>query len=171
MNEKIIEFNTKKQIKILFLGGIVIVFCLFILYNMIFVAPKIKIFYVIGMLLISSTATYYLILALKSIFSKDKRGLILNSNGIYFKGTSNGSKIGQINWTDIKSLQTGKIYGSNFVTLKLFNAEKYIQNLDIDLKSKEYIINNGVVITNDELSINFEEMKILITKYYNESKG
>lgn len=168
MKEQIIEFNTKKQIKILILGAIIIAFCLFFLYNMIFVAPKIKIFYVLGMLLIASTATYYLVLALKSILSKDKIGLILNSTGIHFKGTSNGSKIGQINWTDIKSLGTAKAYKSNFIVLKLYNPENYIQNLDA--RSKEFTINNGVFITNDELSINFEEMKILITEYFNRNK-
>ena len=168
MNELKIEYNRKKRIKILFLGLAILIVSIIMLYFMIFEDSKIKIFYIAMILLVTGTSIYFIISGIKNIFNKDNTGLILNSEGFYFKGTENARKIGFVNWKDVESTATMKVYKTDQIGLKLLNCEKYIQNLNN--VSKEFTLKNGMYISSDELSIDFEELEQLIGKYYNDYK-
>ena len=168
MKETVVNFDNKKRVKTMLSGVLLIIACLAFAYLMVAVASRIRIFHVLGMIVCAGFGVFMLIGGIRSMRDKDKAGLILSSAGIDFKGTPNARKIGQIAWKDITSLSVGNAYGSSFVFLKLQNPDKYIRKISPQLRQN--IISQGVGITNNELSIDFEEMKNLIEKYYHQFK-
>ena len=169
MKEITVNFNTKKRIKILLFGVLIVLASLAITYCMVSFSEKIRIYHTLMMMIMVAGFGVFMIFgSAKNLLKKNDVGLILNSAGIIFKGTPNARKVGNIAWSDIESIHVGTMYSSHFVFLKLLNPEKYCANISPQFRKN--IIDNGVGITNDELSIEFDEMKNLIEQYFNHYK-
>lgn len=166
MNETIINFDRKKRGRILLFGIALTIVALAFVYYMVAVAATIKIYYVLLFLLLAGMSIYMLVIGIGNMMDKDKSGLVLNEEGNVFKGTPVARKIGFIKWADIESLATEKVYSSSFVFLKLSEPKKYLQNISIQVQTN--IITQGVGITNNELTIEFSELKNLIEQYYHQ---
>lgn len=164
MNETIIEFNNKKRLKNLSIGIIISLVCLFSAYYMIAIATKIRLFPAAMMLLLGGIGIYFSVIAIKDILKKEHAGLILNSQGILFKGTSAAREIGLVKWSAIQSVSIGKAYGTSFILLKLQRPDDYIQNLPAQVQNR--IRTNGMVVSADELSTDLNKLKNHIDEYY-----
>ncbi|PUV25348.1 STM3941 family protein [Sphingobacterium athyrii] len=164
MNEIIIEFDNKKRLKLVCLGVVFTVAALAFAYYIFFVAEKIRIAHGTMMLMLGCLGIYFIIVGLKSLFDKDRTGLILNSDGIHFKGTPLGKAIGLIKWNAVQSVSEGIAHRSPFVSLKLQNPEDHIQNLSSQLQ--QFVISNGIAVTADQLAVDFNELKSLIADYH-----
>jgi len=168
MKEITVNFDKKKRIKILLFGALIVLVCLTAAYCMVSFSEKIRIYPVLGMIVCAVFGVFMIFGSVKNLLKKNDVGLILNSAGIIFKGTPNARKVGNIAWNDIESISVGTAYSSPFIFLKLLNPEKYCTN--ISPQFRQNIIDNGVGITNDELSIEFDDMKNLISQYFNHYK-
>ena len=164
MNETIIEFDNKKRLKLLVFGIVFTIAALTFAYYIFFVAQRINITFGTLMLMMGCLGCYGLISGTKSMFDKDRTGLILNADGIHFKGTALGTAIGLIKWTAVQSVSEGVAHRAPFVALKLRDPEGHIQNLSSQLQ--QFVISNGLVVTADQLSVDFNELKNLITDYH-----
>jgi hypothetical protein len=164
MNETVINFDSKKRSRILLFGIAMTIAALVFVYYMVVIAAVIKIYYVLLFLLLAGMSIYMLVAGIRDKMDKDKSGLVLNEEGIVFKGTPVARKIGFIKWADVESLATGKVYGSSFIFLKLSDPKKYLQHISAQVQAN--IITQGVGITNNELTIEFSELKSLIEQYY-----
>lgn len=167
MNETIIEFNNKKRLIKLSFGIIITLACLFCAYYMIVIDTKIRLYPAAMMLGLGGIGIYLSVMATKDILKKEDAGLILNSEGILFKGTPAAREIGLVRWTAIQSLSIGKVHGASFIFLKLQNPDDYIQNLSAQVQN--IIRTNGMAVSADELSIDFNELKSQIERYYHQS--
>jgi len=168
MKEITVNFNTKKRIKLLLFGALMVLASLAITYCMVSFSEKIRIYPILMMIMVAGFGVFMIFGSVKNLLKKNDVGLLLNSAGIIFKGTPNARKVGNIAWSDIESIRIGTMYSSHFVFLKLLNPEKYCANISPQFRKN--IIDNGVGITNDELSIEFDEMKNLIMQYFNHYK-
>lgn len=164
MNETIIEFDSKKRQKLLLFGIIFTLATLTFAYYIFFVAQRINITFGTLMLMMGCLACYGLIIGTKSMFDKDRAGLILNADGILFRGTPLGKAIGLIKWTAVQSVSEGVAHRAPFISLKLRNPEGHIQNLSSQLQ--QFVISNGLVVTADQLAVDFYELKNLIIDYH-----
>jgi len=164
MNETIIEFDNKKRLKLVLLGAVFSVAALAFAYYIFFVAEKIRIAHGTMMLMLGCLGIFFIISGLKSLFDKDRVGLILNATGIHYKGTPVGRKIGAVKWTAIQSISTGMAHGVQFVFLKLHHPENHIEQLSSQVQ--QHVIANGIAVSVDQLSIDFNELKNLIEEYY-----
>jgi hypothetical protein len=180
-NETVIKFSRKKTFKLLCMG-----IALTVVWGTltgIVIYLKLSVFHshhrgaLGGALLLLICAGFGLVIifgTIKSLFDKKKSGLILNSKGLLFNGTPIGKKTGFILWDDIASISTGfmfvdSILTGQFVFLHPKDKEKYIRRLPTNLmqtKVDEY----GIPISNSDLSIGFDELKELITNYFNQYK-
>jgi len=168
MKEITVNFDKKKRIKILLFGALIVLVCLTAAYCMVSFSEKIRIYPILMMIMVAGFGVFMIFGSVKNLLKKNDVGLLLNSAGIIFKGTPNARKVGNIAWSDIESIRVGTMYSSHFIFLKLLNPEKYCTN--ISPQFRQNIIDNGVGITNDELSIEFDEMKDLIMQYFNHYK-
>lgn len=166
MKETIIPFDNSKRGKLILFAVLLFIASSLFAYYMVFQAQKIQVTSAILMLLCAVAGICMVVAGLKSVASKDKTGLILNADGVIFKGTPVARKIGLIRWADIQSLAVGKVYNSSFIFLKLKNPDIYLQ--DISGQVRQNIITMGVGITNDQLSIDFKELKGLIEQYHSQ---
>ncbi|SHG18961.1 STM3941 family protein [Pedobacter caeni] len=164
MNETIIEFNNKKRLIHLFLGVIITLVCLFSAYYMIAIATKIRLFPAAMMLMLGGMGIYFSVIAVKDMLKKEHAGLILNSEGILFKGTSAAREIGLVKWSAIQSVSLGKAYGASFIFLKLQRPDDYIQNLPAQVQNM--IRTNGMAVSAGELSTDLNKLKDHIDQYY-----
>jgi hypothetical protein len=164
MNETIIEFDNKKRSKSILFAVVFTIIPLIFAYYIFFVAEKISIVHGTMMLVLTGLGCYCLIGGVKSLFDKDRTGLLLNANGILYKGTPVGIKAGTVKWSAIQSVSTGRVHGINFVFLKLHNPENYIQQFSPQVQ--QYVLENGIAISADQLSLDFNELKKLIEEYY-----
>lgn len=164
MNETIIEFDGKKRLKLVVFGIVLTIAALAFAYYIFFVAEKIRIAHGTMMLMLGCLGCYGLIASLKSLLDKDRTGLVLNAEGIQYKGTPVGRNIGVIKWTAIQSISTGIVHGGHFVFLKLHHPENHIQQLPSQVQ--QLIISNGVAVSADQLALDFNELKNLIEQYY-----
>jgi hypothetical protein len=73
-------------------------------------------------------------------------------------------KVGTVKWTAIQSVSTGMAHGVHFVFLKLHNPENYIQQFAPQVQ--QHLLENGIAISADQLSLDFNELKNLIESYY-----
>ena len=168
MKEITISFDKKKRIKILLFGLLIVLACLAMICAMVIFFEKIIISYFLILIAITGVGIFMIFDYVRNLLKKDDVGLILNSAGVIFKGTPNGRKIGNVAWNDIEYISVGAVNISSFVFLKLLNPEKYCTK--ISQQFRQNIIDNGVGITNDELYIEFDEMKDLIVEYFNHYK-
>lgn len=164
MNETIIEFDSKKRLKLVVFGIVFTVATLTFAYYIFFVAQRINITFGTLMFMMGCLGCYGLISGTKSMFDKDRTGLILNADGIHFRGTPLGKEIGLIKWTAVQSVSEGVAHRAPFVSLKLRNPEDHIQNLSSQLQ--QFVVSNGIAVTADQLSVNFYELKNLIADYH-----
>jgi len=164
MNETIIEFDNKKRLKLALFGLLMTIAALAFAYYIFFVAEKIRIFPGSLMLTLGGLGCYCLIGGIKALFNKDRTGLLLNADGIRDNGTPVGIKAGTVKWTAIQSVSTGMAHGVHFVFLKLHNPENYIQQFAPQVQ--QHVLENGITISSDQLSLDFNELKNLIESYY-----
>ncbi|HAT92665.1 MAG TPA: hypothetical protein DCS36_09765 [Sphingobacterium sp.] len=164
MNETIIEFDNKKRLKLALFGLLMTIAALAFAYYIFFVAEKIRIFPGSLMLTLGGLGCYCLIGGIKALFNKNRTGLLLNADGIRYNGTPVGIKVGTVKWTAIQSVSTGMAHGVHFVFLKLHNPENYIQQFAPQVQ--QHLIENGIAISSDQLSLDFNELKNLIESYY-----
>ncbi len=164
MNETIIEFDNKKRLKLALFGLLMTIAALAFAYYIFFVAEKIRIFPGSLMLTLGGLGCYCLIGGIKALFNKDRTGLLLNADGIRYNGTPVGIKVGTVKWTAIQSVSTGMAHGVHFVFLKLHNPENYIQQFAPQVQ--QHVLENGITISSDQLSLDFNELKNLIESYY-----
>lgn len=171
MQELIIEFNTKKQLKTLLIAIVLLMGSLGFLYHILFISEKIKIFY-LGIFLVLAIAAVWMIFAqIKVMLAKDKTAIILNQNGILSKVTPNGKKIGFIPWEDVSELRKVNAHRSEFVAIVTSQKEKYLAKLKSPIEKKSLLEENIVLyISADAVDVSFEELSQLITKYFNASK-
>ncbi|WP_313181202.1 STM3941 family protein [Sphingobacterium siyangense] len=169
MNETIIEFDNKKRLKLALFGLLLTIAALAFAYYIFFVAEKIRIFPGALMLTLGGLGCYCLIGGVKSLFVKDRTGLILNANGIRYNGTPVGIKAGTVKWTAIKSVSTGMAHGIHFVFLKLHHPENYLQQFSPQVQ--QHVLENGIAVSADQLSLDFNTLKKLIEEYYERYKG
>ncbi|RQO30770.1 hypothetical protein DBR32_08580 [Taibaiella sp. KBW10] len=169
MKETIINFDNKKRGKTLIFGIALVVASLLFVYYLVAFAPKIEIYYLLLFLLCAGMGTYMLIVGIKNYRDKDRSGLILNAEGLVFKGTPVARKIGLVKWADITSLSTGKVFGSSFVFLKLKNPEQYLQQVAPQIQKS--ILAHGLGVTDNELDIDFAGLQNLLEQYYNASQS
>ena len=163
MNETIIEFDNKKRLKLALFGLLMTIAALAFAYYIFFVAEKIRIFPGSLMLTLGGLGCYCLIGGIKALFNKNRTGLLLNADGIRYNGTPVGIKVGTVKWTAIQSVSTGMAHGVHFVFLKLHNPENYIQQF---APVQQHLLENGIAISSDQLSLDFNELKNLIESYY-----
>jgi hypothetical protein len=166
--EIVIEFSKKKQLRI----GLF--YLLFIMAAVLFTyiilnAKTIKIWYLLFSIMLTGISVVIFLKNLAHILNRDRAGLILNRDGILFKGTMAGRKAGLIKWQDVELLTKEKIYRSEFIFLKLKDPEKYVDKM-MRGEVRERIIKNGIGITNDELKIDLSTMEKLIHEYYTKYK-
>lgn len=171
MQETIIKFNTKKQVKTLLIGIVLFICSLGFLYHILFISEKIKIFY-LGIFLVIAIASIWMIFAqIKVMLAKDKTAIILNQNGILSKVTPNGKKIGFIPWEDVSELKKVNAHRSEFVAVVTPNKEKYLAKLNSQIKKKSLLEENiALYISADTVDVSFEELSQLIMKYFNASR-
>lgn len=168
MNETKIEFDTKKRLKLVLFGLIITVVALAFAYYIFFVAAKISIGHGAMMLTLGGLGCYCLIGGIKSFNNKDQVGLLLNADGILYNGTPVGIKVGLIKWLAIQSVSTGNAHGVNFVFLKLKSPENVIKMLSPQVQ--KHVIENGIAVSADQLSLDFIGLKKLIEEYYERYK-
>jgi len=164
MNETIIEFDNKKRLKLAVFGVILTIAALAFAYYIFFVAEKIRIAPGTMMLMLGGLGCYCLIGGIKSLLDKDRTGLILNAEGIRYISTPVGIQAGTVKWEAIQSVSTGMAHGTTFISLKLRNPENYIQQLSPQVQN--HVIENGIAVSADQLSIDFNALKKLIEAYY-----
>lgn len=167
MKETVIQFNTKKQVIILlFAVGLAIAIFFVGIYPM-FLDHQIR-FFSITFFLISC---WLVSKGLMSVFSKDKAGLIINSNGIHSKVTSVGKKIGFIPWEDVERLGTTILMGSSFISIVTNKPERY-RNFMFGEKGKKEFDDHHIIIniSAQELDIDYEKLKNLLEQYFNASR-
>lgn len=171
MQETIIKFNTKKQIKTLLIGIVLFICSLGFLYHILFISDKIKIFY-LGIFLVIAIASIWMIFAqIKVMLAKDKTAIMLNANGILSKVTPNGKKIGFIPWEDVSELRKVNAHRSEFVAVVTPNKEKYLAKLNSEIEKKSLLEENiALYISADAVDVSFEELSQLIMKYFNASR-
>lgn len=166
MDEIIVNFDNKKRIKLLIIGGFVLIGIAAMALFLIFVPNTIYIFPILFSIVAFVFGLVVFFIFLKNIFSNNRNGLVLSNKGIIFNGTPNGKKIGKILWKDVEYINIKKMYNSDFIFLKLnsLTLDRYLINLGIH--GRNDVINNGVGITNDELDIEFNKMRGLIEAYF-----
>jgi|GEM_PF-241708 len=171
MEELIIEFNTKKQLKILVLGVFLSLASLAFVYHIVFISDRIKIFYLAMFLLLFIVSLVMVFKHLQVILSKDKTALILNRNGIICNTTPNGKKLGLVEWKDIDDMKMLNVYNSSFITLITNNKDKYLEKLKTAAEKKMLLEQNAVLnISSDSINLSFEELKQILTEYYTKSR-
>ncbi len=164
MNETIVTFDSKKRLKLVLYGLVITVLAALFAYYIFFVAEKIRLFHGILMFVMSYLGFCFLFAGIKSLFDNDRIGLLLDAEGIRYKGTPIGKKIGIVKWNAIQSLSTGAVHGVNFVFLKLRNPEDYMHDLPPQLQ--QHVTTNGIVVSDDQLSLDFNELQKLIEEYH-----
>jgi hypothetical protein len=120
------------------------------------------------MLTLGALGCYCLISGVKSLFAKDRTGLILNANGIRYNGTPVGIKLGTVKWTAIQSVSTGMAHGVHFVFMKLHHPKNYIEHFSPQVQ--QHVLENGIAVSADQLSLDFNTLKKLIEEYYERYK-
>lgn len=164
MDKKIIHFNNKKRLKLLFLGVAIMIFATVMLYlSLRSDVPRVA--YILAFSGLSLASVTIIIIQILRIISKEQIGLEMDDSGFDFKGTSLGKTIGKVNWQDIRSIQTGTVYGSNQLFVKLMQPQSQANKIN-NPQMRKILIEKGLPINTDELNIDFHEMETYIMQYY-----
>ncbi len=168
MNQTVIPFDTKKRLKNLLLGIVLLAGGAIFTYYDLFVADRIEVIYAALSIMVTVAALIMIVIAVRDLLRKDKAGLILDAEGISFRGTPVGRKAGHIAWRDIIEITEGKVSKEKFLFLKLADPSKYLNA--VSATPRKIPEERGVPVGNSELEISFREMRELIERYYAESR-
>ncbi len=169
MEETIIKFNRNKRLRLLFFSLIIIIVVVLYGYYMVYIKNRFGIMS-IGLCVLGFLAGIWSLYSVsKSILSNDQDGLIVNTNGIHFKGTSLGRNVGVVNWKDVNSISVRTVLATKFVVLYLDNVAAYKARLTPNVAHNSNLA-EGFPISADELSIDYDNLNRLIINYYNENK-
>jgi hypothetical protein len=103
-----------------------------------------------------------------------KPGLIISKEGIF--DNSNATPIGLIEWKDIVSSKTIKVYKQRMVLIKVKNPNKYISRQTSKRRKNVFNANNNyfgtpIVISANGLKIEFDKLENLINDQINKNKN
>jgi hypothetical protein len=110
---------------------------------------------------------------LKKLFDKSP-GLIISNDGI--TDNSSGVSAGFIPWSDIKEIREVRVVNQKFINLVVKNPEVYIDRQSNAFKrwiaQKNYkLYGTAIGISANGLKYNYEELKVLIQKRFQEYKS
>jgi len=162
--EVIVNYDNNKRKKIILFGSLLTLASAIFIY-IIFTAAVIKIFYLAMFILIFGASVFFILKTIREMNSKDQVGLVLNNNWLKFNGTISGKKAGEINWSDIETVENHVAFGTNQLYLKLKNPSKYIHEV-----SKIDLANSGIFINSTELQISAEELESLVRESFEKYK-
>jgi hypothetical protein len=169
-NQTIIPFDNKKRLKTLFWGIALAVAIILSLVYMLFMSKTIFLYYVVMFTVFFVLSIYFIISGIKALTDKNEAGLILDANGIHSRTTPIGKKLGVISWTDIDRLTPISVYGSKFVAVSVKDKAKFLPLLT-SLEQKQLDKTGAAInISDNELTIGFDELYKLLDNYYSTYK-
>lgn len=164
MRTKTFQFSTKKRIRLIAFGLLITLFSCAMLYTVLLSG---KIIHTLAFSALALTGIVMVFVQLSRLWYKKQVGLELDPEGFYFDATSLGKKIGKIRWQDVQSIQTGSVYGSSQLFVKLTRAEPYLSKIK-DPQQREIILESGFPLHADTLNATFNEMESDVMQYYHQ---